>query len=717
MADQDQAQQTISKTASDGSVHNFPAGTDPGVVSRVVGSYEESQAAKNPPVNSTIQTAARQMHGGPTLVTPNLSQPLGIERGVPSQETEDRGDQIMENMFGQKNAGSQNSKLKDAYLGRAPDASPDVEQMRKDMDLRKLAGGMAMSLAPEAAIEAPIKTLLTLGAGVGGQKLGQMGTSLFTDDPTTQNFVGDVGGMGAGMGMFGLADAAGNKIEANRSPEGKLASASKLSKRALYPESIKAGDEPQVDEEFNRVQKHVGQYTAPADKGGTPIEKGPGGALRVAQTARQASQNLWDENVQPVIEKYAGTQRSTPDIKQSILSTISDTDRQVNPARAAATDKLAAQYGDQSIKTVKQMSDRVTELNNDKAVVRFNGMDANEQSQALLGDPSLRGKVAELNALRGKMFNTIGQEGGEALGSKFEESRKDWGALRSYEDRVMNTKVPTPQPVLKRLANTARATVGAGGPHFYARNLDTLFGTDNPNKLLPRAFNKIGEANAARPASPLVFAQPKPTPLMLPAAGGAGSGSAPLGGAAGVTPEGQARGLFERGTVGRTPDAQPVGPTARLPRETIPPTPVRGSTMERKYAEPRSTFALEKQPGTAPTNELRSGREVSQTTPAAQPRGSYQSTGTAPKGPSAPTTPKPANGPPFPEVKLSEKANTALQGSRMKGGPPIERTAIWRHAQSILDDPTAEARDKMIARETLRHLRNTTFEGWPVKEK
>ncbi|MBU6231685.1 hypothetical protein KGP36_03370 [Patescibacteria group bacterium] len=295
-----------------------------------------------------------------------------------------------------------------------------------------------------------------------------------------------------------------------------------LSNRALFPRDMPVGEQPQIHSEFNRVARSVAPYTKE-----TPLETGEGGALRGAHVARQAAQNIWDENVEPVVESYGQVRRPTTDLAEKIRGTVSDTDRELGSPRAHATDKLADLYQGQT-KTVKEMADRVRELNNDKAVVRFQNMDANEQSQALLGDPSLRGKVAELNGLRDKMFDTISQEGGDTLGAQFQNARLDWGALRNYEDRVLNAKVPTPQPLHVRLANTVRTFISPRGVDFYARPSDTLGRLNNPNRLIPKALNMAGRIGYPEeiPTEELLGAHPFPPAgqRILPPIGGTGEG-------------------------------------------------------------------------------------------------------------------------------------------------------------------------------------------------
>lgn len=356
-------------------------------------------------------------------------------------------------------------------------------------------------------------------------------------------------------GLLGVGGRGWSKIAGRFAPT--VENAESLSNRALFPREMPVGEQPVVHGEFGRVYRSVGPYTKAA-----PLEGGEGGAMRGAQQVRQASQNIWDENVEPVIDSYAHARRPVDDIAGKIDATVSPTDRALGSPRAATTDKLSDLYRGQT-RSVRQMADRVRELNNDKAVARFQNMDANQQSQALLGDPALRGKVAELNGLRDKLFSTVAEEGGETLGAQFEEARKDWGALRTYEDRVLNAKVPTPQPLFKRMANTARSIVGLKNDPLSIGAADTLGRLDNPNRLIPKALNMAGQGELAEPP---VVTQGRSTPFtptnrMLPAAGESSPGGSPLGGVRGEPGGGPVpraeRGLSEVGEVPGGPNQRP----------------------------------------------------------------------------------------------------------------------------------------------------------------
>lgn len=402
------------------------------------------------------------------------------------------------NMFGPR--GETDNLTPDQQRARSVATQGGLIQSAKDAPVA-LGGALAPELlGPEAGLL--MKGAMSAGGAGIGSVAGQAATgenplSKENMDQTAENAAG------AGVGTVGFGAASDVLGKALAPTAGK---AEALSNRALFPRDMPVGDQPDIHQEFGRVFRNVGPYTKAA-----PLESGEGGAMRGAQQVRQAAQNIWDERVEPVLSSYGHVQRPTDDIAAKIRGTVSSTDQALDSPRAAATEKLAGLY-DGKVQTVRDMANRVTELNNDKAVSRFQNMDANGQSQALLADPALRGKVAELNGLRDKLFDTVGEAGGETLGDEFRESRKDWGALRSYEDRVLNAKVPTPQPFYKRAANTARAVIGMKNDPLSVGASDTLGRLDNPNRLIPKALNMAGKAGAAGQPRPSVAGQGEAVP-------------------------------------------------------------------------------------------------------------------------------------------------------------------------------------------------------------
>jgi len=283
---------------------------------------------------------------------------------------------------------------------------------------------------------------------------------------------------------------------------------------AVAPGSISAEEQAAMRSDWERARKYIGSETATA-----AVEKGEGAGMRSAATARKAANKLWSNNVEPVISKFSEESGSTKDIAKKIRDSVTDIDK-ARPGSVGATNRFASLF-DKDM-TVREMQTKVTELNNDKAVSRFYDMSPAEQSQAMAADRALRGKVVALDALRDKMFDTIGDHWTESGADAFREARRDYGSLRNVESNFRNMKVPTPATLPQRAANTVRSFISPK----HAGVTDTLGRFNNPNRLAARAVNKAagtGEAIPAPPALPSysrpagpAAAQALPTPPVPP---------------------------------------------------------------------------------------------------------------------------------------------------------------------------------------------------------
>jgi len=307
---------------------------------------------------------------------------------------------------------------------------------------------------------------------------------------TGQDFViGAEGEMGAQTGAAIVGKVAPALSRSLSSPK----KAAGLFERGVAPSGMAAEDQAVMRENFNRAQKYIAPETR-----GYPIEGGEGGAMRSAQVAHRAGENLWKGTVEPVVDLFKNVQRPGDDIGKAIRGSFTDLDKQTKPAAVNAGEQLAKFFEGRPI-SVGEMADLVKQLNNDRGVARFYDMSPNEQAAAELADPSLRSKVTTLRALREKMFDAIGDSGGERLGKQFREARKDWGAIRSVEDQMRGTRVPTPQPLLSRAGNTLRGMISLRNPDSWMRTQETLFNLNNPNRLLPKSLNMLGRTDLEAP--------------------------------------------------------------------------------------------------------------------------------------------------------------------------------------------------------------------------
>jgi len=272
-----------------------------------------------------------------------------------------------------------------------------------------------------------------------------------------------------------------------------------LMERTVAPAGLPAEEQATLRSNIQRAQPALAQEAATVG----PAQAGEGGVVRVANRARIAANNLWDKNVTPFIGRFGNVVDPTvPQIGQEIRGSLTDLNL-TKPGAAPAAERLA-QVFDKPM-TVQDMYNTVTELNNDKSVSRYFEMTDQERAAAQMADPGLRNKVTALGMLRKKMVDAIGDASGESLGAQFADFRKQYGAISDVESRLRGTNVPTPQPFMSRLANSARMSISPGFAREYlSRPVDTMFGLSNPNRLATKSFNLLGKTDLG-PGSPSPF--------------------------------------------------------------------------------------------------------------------------------------------------------------------------------------------------------------------
>lgn len=364
----------------------------------------------------------------------------------------------------------------------------------------------------------------TGGALVAGAKIGRdiTGGPQFAEDVAEGRPLAAAGDI-----LGGIANTLGPKIMQSARPvqrarqalQNRYASperAGKLYERAIAPSNAEAFDQEAMRQDFKQASPYIAQetrgYPLTQPKGGAiDVPSGvskqtqrmelQGGAMRSSGIARRSANNLWDRTITPVVDTFADATRPVNDVAEAIRGTISEIDAVKSPGKVSATQKLADFFDQKQNLTVKEMNELVKEFNNEKAIGRFYELSPTEQMQAQLADPALQGKVAALKSLRLKLFDTIADAGGEALGTGFQNARRDYGSLVNVEEAARRVRVPTPQPLLVRAANTLRGFVGMRGMGVYASGVpETLGHLQDPDRLLARSFSMLGRTDLKPPA-------------------------------------------------------------------------------------------------------------------------------------------------------------------------------------------------------------------------
>ena len=361
-------------------------------------------------------------------------------------------------------------------------------------------------------------------------------------------------GTATGLNRLGVPSDLGGVHEALHLPEWTHAGpthAQKLYEIAVAPTGAKVSEQSNMRESWKRAAPYIADETR-----GRPIRTGEGGAFRAVGRLQAIQNRLWDQHVAPVVNEFGNYLRSGSPVAQTIRDSFDPFDKANKPSAVKAGDKLADFY-DRPM-SVSEMATNLKKLNADKGVSQFYSLDPNAQAQLVQADPAIHGKLVARRVLADTLFQAVEDLGGERLGNSFKEVRKDYGALNSMEDQLLNMKVPTPEGIGRRLINTARGVLhpfNVGSTGGYMRvPLDTFLRVNNPNNLVPNAFNILGRSDLTLPKGPDVVV--KPPRGLLPPPGGTSEGKPPFGGI-----RGKERGLTERGPV-------PGGPSTKLPPRT-----------------------------------------------------------------------------------------------------------------------------------------------------
>lgn len=283
--------------------------------------------------------------------------------------------------------------------------------------------------------------------------------------------------------------------------------AANLYQRTVSPSGAKAEAQLESRQTFNRAAPYLAEQERQ-----TPVfNKQPEGPLKgqklgvmnYRQNAQAAAQTLWGQ-IEPRARMYETAPleptKSGVTAPQAVSGTITPTDVQLNPAKVTGVQGLADFTG--KIGTVGEALDRIQELNSDKGVQAYEKALPDKQAELLKGDPTIEGKITAANTLRDQVFDSIEKHGNPEDANWIRGARSDYGSLTEVGKNLGNAQVPTPTPLLTRVANSARVALSPTFAREYlSRPVSTLFDLNNPNRLAAKSSAALGRSSL-RPTTP-----------------------------------------------------------------------------------------------------------------------------------------------------------------------------------------------------------------------
>lgn len=219
------------------------------------------------------------------------------------------------------------------------------------------------------------------------------------------------------------------------------------------------------------------------------------GVEGVADTALRASQDLWNNDITPLIKSHENDLKDVQPVADAIRQQITPSLTKLNPARAKTIEEFANLYagpGSNSMKSIGEMEKDVEFLNADLSANGWWEKSASERAAAIKSGQEDGMKSLAADKLRDEMYSHIESfKGPNGEPSPITDLKKTYGALRNVEHEFRGqVNVQNRQSVVslkKILGMTAGATVGgpAGAVAAAVPFIDGM--VNSPNAMAERA--------------------------------------------------------------------------------------------------------------------------------------------------------------------------------------------------------------------------------------
>jgi hypothetical protein len=205
--------------------------------------------------------------------------------------------------------------------------------------------------------------------------------------------------------------------------------------------------------------------------------------------------DLWNNQRQPQIDRNAAAVRSLDPIKQSIIESVSDLDRENYPGAAQEVARKVNAMPD--YESLGQLSDRLREVNAQRSAYR--GMTPQEQAAANITAPKIDAINAEYDSLQQAISDELTNRGEQGV----QDFDKRYSALSGVRDELQSQQNPAETTRLLDQIKAWVSPTGAAGVH------QRIPMVASPGRTLESGLKRLASSALAPPAA----AAPNPPPI------------------------------------------------------------------------------------------------------------------------------------------------------------------------------------------------------------
>jgi len=220
---------------------------------------------------------------------------------------------------------------------------------------------------------------------------------------------------------------------------------------------------------------------------------------------REAANDIWSQEVQPIIKNHATEAVNTDPVYDAVRAKITPSMQKFNPEGAKVIDKIANEYNPSKVLSVQELESDLEHLNSELKATGFYSKPSEEQAAMLKVNPQIAAWDAAAGGIREQLYSHL-----SAQGENIEELKNAYGAMSNVAKSVKGqVNVAGRQvPISLKQAIGLAAGISHGGATGAIAALmpivDKLY--NDPTALLNRAIGKSAGPGLAEQAAPVAGA-------------------------------------------------------------------------------------------------------------------------------------------------------------------------------------------------------------------